>query len=347
VVVTPPYSAIEGLAWRPDGNELLYSAYEIGTAYVVRGVTLAGRRRVAVAGPGVLTVQDVSRSGQVLLTRDDVPFRMMLRGPGASAEADLSWLDLSLAPKLSRDGSLLAFTNGGTDAGPNYDVMLRTTAAGQVARLGEGEAAAFSPDGKWLLAFVPSASPKLVLYPARTGTERPIPIGPFESIGSADWFPDGRSILFCGNRATEASRCWAQPLAGGTARAVTPPGTSAGFVSPDGKDVVAFGPSLGHRRYPAEGGSGTGSAVPGLSFTDAVVRWSPDGRALIVAGASSGTMDRVDLATGRREPVATLGTERPGGRWRPIFYAMADDPHVYAYVAAKYLSEIFTVDGVH
>jgi hypothetical protein len=25
---------------------------------------------------------------------------------------------------------------------------------------------------------------------------------------------------------------------------------------------------------------------------------------------------------------------------------MADDPHVYAYVAAAYLSEIFTVDGV-
>jgi eukaryotic-like serine/threonine-protein kinase len=344
--VTPGYPAIEGLAWRPASDELLFSAYDSSSAYVVRGLTLGGHLRVAVAGAGVLTTQDVSRSGQVLLTRDDVPFRLMLHAPGASRELDVSWLDLSLAPKLARDGSLLAFSNGGVDAGPNYDVMLRHTAGGQVARLGEGEAAAFSPDGKWLLAFVLSTPPRLVLYPTRTGTERPIPIGPFESIGSADWFPDGRSILFCGNRVGEASRCYVQPLAGGTARAVTAAGTSAGFVSPNGEEVVAFGPSLGHRRYPAAGGSGAGREIPGLSFSDQVVRWSTDGRALIVGRATSGTMDRVDLATGRREPVVTLGTEPPGGRWRIIFFAMGDDPHVYAYVAAAYLSEIFTVDGV-
>src|SRR5437867_1385970 len=102
---------------------------------------------------------------------------------------------------------------------------------GEVARLGEGESAAFSPDGKWLLAFVPSTPPRIVLYPTRTGAERRITIDPFESIGSADWFPDGKSILFCGNRVGEASRCYVQPLEGGGARAVTPAGTGAGFVS--------------------------------------------------------------------------------------------------------------------
>jgi eukaryotic-like serine/threonine-protein kinase len=344
--VSPGYQAIEGLAWRPGGEELLFSAVDSGSGYVVRGLSLGGRVRVAVAGAGVLTTQDVSASGQVLVTRDDVPFRLLLRAPRAARDVDASWLDVSLAPKLSRDGSLMAFTNGGVDAGNNYGVMLRNTAGGQVARLGEGEAAAFSPDGKWLLAFVPSTQPRLVLYPTRTGTERPIPIGPFESIGSADWFPDGKSILFCGNRAGEASRCWAQPLEGGTARAVTPAGTSAGFVSPKGDEVVAFGPSLGHRRYPAAGDGGTGREIAGLSFSDQVVRWSPDGRALIVGRPTSVTMDRFDLATGRREPLVTLGTQPAGGRWRLTFFAMADDPDVYAYVAAAYLSEIFTVDGV-
>ena len=57
-------------------------------------------------------------------------------------------------------------------------------------------------------------------------------------------------------------------------------------------------------------------------------------------------MDRVDLATGRREPLVTLGNESPGPRSRPIFFTMADDPRVYAYVAATYLSQVFTVDGV-
>jgi len=44
--------------------------------------------------------------------------------------------------------------------------------------------------------------------------------------------------------------------------------------------------------------------------------------------------------------LVTLGTEQPGGRWRLTFFALADDPRVYAYVAATYLSEIFTVDHV-
>ena len=83
-------------------------------------------------------------SGQLLLTRDDLPYRLFLRGPGATRDRDVSWLDTSLAPKLSHDGSLLAFTNGGTDASTNYDVMLQKTDGGQVARLGEGESAAFS-----------------------------------------------------------------------------------------------------------------------------------------------------------------------------------------------------------
>jgi hypothetical protein len=54
----------------------------------------------------------------------------------------------------------------------------------------------------------------------------------------------------------------------------------------------------------------------------------------------------VDLATGRREPLVTLGTELPGPRSRPVFFAVADDPHVYAYVAAIYVSQIYTVEGV-
>jgi Tol biopolymer transport system component len=337
------YPSIEGLAWRPRSDELLFSAYD-SSGYVVRALSLGGRVRVALTGAGNLTAQDVSPTGQVLLTRDDAPYRLMLHGPGASREIDVSWLDASLAPKLSHDGSLLAFTDAGADASASYDVMLRKTGGGQVARLGEGESAAFSPDGKWLLAFVPSTPPRLVLYPTGAGAERRITIDPFESIGSADWFPDARSILFCGNRTGEASRCYVQPLAGGGARPVTPEGTGAGFVSPDGREVVAFGQSLGFRRYPVAGGEGR--AIPGLSPNDVVVRWAPDGRSLVVGSATSRTLDRLDLATGRREALVALGNEFPGGRWRPVFFGMADDPHVYVYVAAAYLSEIFTVDGV-
>jgi eukaryotic-like serine/threonine-protein kinase len=341
--VTPNFGAIEGLAWGPRGEEVLFSAAG-RSGLIVFAISTGGRLRVALSGAGNLTTQDVSTGGQLLLTRDDAPYRLMLHGPGAGRELDVSWLDTSFRPLLTHDGSLLAFANGGMDAGPNYAVMLQKTDGGQVARLGEGSPAAFSPDGKWLLAFVPSTPPRVVLYPTGTGAERQVDVGPFESIGAADWFPDGQSILVCGNRAREASRCYVLPLAGGEARAVTPAGTGAGFVSPDGQEVVAFGQALGHRRYPVAGGSPR--EIGGLSFNDQVFRWSPDGKALLVGRINSLTADRVDLATGRRTPFLNLEGVRQSGFTSIIYVAIADDPRVYAYVAAPYLSSLFTVDGV-
>src|SRR5690242_20330510 len=287
VAATRDFTSLEGVAWMPRGDEILFSAYD-STGYVARALSTTGKLRVALTGAGNLTVQDVSRNGRVLLTRDDAPYRLMLRGPGAPRELDVSWLDASLGPKLSRDGSLLAFSDGGADASGNYEVMLRKTSGGEVARLGEGQPAGFSPDGKWVLAFVPSTPPRIVLYPTRAGTERPIATDHFESIGSADWFPDGRAILFCGNRAGEASRCYVQPPAGGAPRAVTPAGTAGGVVSPDGQDVVAFSALLGYRRYPVAGGADR--AIAGLSSNDQIVRWSADGKALIVGGPMSPTV---------------------------------------------------------
>ncbi|HET8833923.1 MAG TPA: protein kinase, partial [Gemmatimonadales bacterium] len=261
--VTRDYPAIEGVAWRPGSREVLFGAYD-NSGYVIRALGLNGRLRVAVTGTGNITPQDVAPSGRVLLTRDDAGYRLMLRGPGAPRELDVSWLDASLGPTLSRDGSYLAFADAGADAGVNYEVMLRQTGGTEVAKLGEGEPAGFSPDGKWLLALVPSTPPRIVLYPTRAGPEHAVAIDRFESIGSASWFPDGRSILFCGNRIGEASRCYVQSVAGGAARAVTPPGTSAGFVSPDGQTVAAFSAVLGHHLYPVAGGSDR--VIPGLSF---------------------------------------------------------------------------------
>ena len=76
-----------------------------------------GRTRAALAGPGNLTTQDVSPTGQLLITRDDAPYRMWLRAPNATHDVDASWLDGTFAPLLSRDGSLLAYNNGGMGGG--------------------------------------------------------------------------------------------------------------------------------------------------------------------------------------------------------------------------------------
>jgi hypothetical protein len=125
---------------------------------------------------------------------------------------------------------------------------------------------------------------------------------------------------------------------------VTPAGTGSGSVSPDGQDIVAFGPALGHRRYALAGG--TGREISGLSFNDHVIRWSPDGRALYVGRGTSFTADRVDLATGHREPFLTLAAGGRAGFPTIMATTIANDSRIYAYATAEYLSQLFTVDGV-
>jgi Tol biopolymer transport system component len=342
-VITPEFSSVEGLAWRREAGELQFSASRNNLQMAAFAVTTGGRLRTLLSGPGNLTTQDISAAGQLLLTRDNQPYRLMLRTRADSVERDVSWLDVSFGSRLSPDGSLLAFTDAGPDAGQYYDVMLRRTDGGKAARLGEGSAAAFSPDGKWLVGLVFSTPPRVVLYPTGSGAERRVDIGTFESIGWADWFPDGRAILICGNRPHEASRCFRQLLTGGAAQPVTPAGTTRGLVSRDGREVLAFGQSLGHRRYPIAGGDGT--VIPGLAPDENVYRWSVDGQAVLAGGVNSQTVERVDIRTGRRQPYLRFGASSAGATGGTYWLSLADDPGTYAYVTTPLVSELFTADG--
>ena len=67
--------------------------------------------------------------------------------------------------------------------------------------------------------------------------------------------------------------------------------------------------------------------------------------------SSSGARPRAPwtVSTSRRAAgsrSSPSGPSPPVAGARPVFFTMADDPRVYAYVAATYLSQIFTVDGV-
>ena len=52
------------------------------------------------------------------------------------------------------------------------------------------------------------------------------------------------------------------------------------------------------------------------------------------------------MATGRRVPLLDLRPAQAIGLARLGFVTLADDPRIYAFVATRYSSELFTVDGV-
>jgi predicted Ser/Thr protein kinase len=338
------YEGEEGLSWSRAGDEILFTAWPAASALTLFGVDLSGNLRVALGSAGGLTMHDVSRAGRWLVTHDESRDSISVLAPGASVERDLSWLDGSGFPFLSRDGRMLLFSDWSANVGPNYDVCLRRTEGGPVVRLGAGTASGLSPDGKWALAIV-FTPPQLVIYPTGPGETRRLPRGNLESYQSADWFPDGMSVLVAGNEAGKASRCYAQDVSDGPPRPVTPEATANCTVSPDGLQILYSRP--GGSYFIQRPSSETAQTVPALTADDQVIRWSADGHALYVLRPANVPfrIERLDLASGRRVLLHEVAPADRTGVLSSWGAALTDDTNTYAYSYVRMTSRLFVVEG--
>lgn len=86
--------------------------------------------------------------------------------------------------------------------------------------------------------------------------------------------------------------------------------------------------------------------MTGLDLNDQVVRWSRDGRSLLVARLGSVTrLERFDIASGRREFIRLLAPPDMTGALRTANVAVADDVNVYAHSVDRQLSTLFLIQG--
>ena len=270
---------------------------------------------------------------------------MQVLAPGQARERDLSWLDLSDPVALTADGRTLLFMEESGSVGVNYAVCLRQTDGSPVVRLGEGAANDLSRDGKWALAAVPTTPPQLVMYPTGAGEARKLERGGLLSYESAQFFPDGKRVLACGPEAGKGVRCYVQEIAGGTPRPVTPEGTSQGFVSPDGRLILVKVSGGALVLHPVEGGEPR--PVAGATPEDSAIRWSADGRSVLLfrSGEVPARVERLEVATGRREPVRTIGPAELTGVLSVGPFAFSSDETSYAYACRRMASHLFLVEG--
>ena len=348
---SPLHWAVEGLAWRPDGGEVYYSgafaangSYSSLTAYALDH---HGRERHVLASAGGITVQDIGRSGQWLITQDDDRYLTFARGAGDAEAKDMGWLDLSDEPVLSSDGRVLAFADEGITGGVNYTVLLRKMDGSPPVRLGPGEPLAFSRDGNWILSLISTTPPRLLLYPTGAGTPRELHPGLFESIDyeSGGILPDGQRYFFCGNPPRAPPQCFVAATAGGTAVAVTPGGTIQARLSSDGNEVAA---EVGDSFDVFDVAGGPGRALRGLTPGDHLTRWSPDNTEVWVYRDDPLVLhvDRVVVASGKRSRLIDI-TPPAGAELRHSYEVrLNDDANIHAYTQSRYSSSLFTVDGV-
>jgi Tol biopolymer transport system component/tRNA A-37 threonylcarbamoyl transferase component Bud32 len=344
-VLAQGYDALEGLAWTPNGKDVLYSGSFEGEYRQVHSVDRRGRGRLLLPSPGNLTILDVTPDGRWLVTSDTEQDRIFARVAGARADADLSWLDRSQTPQLLADGKRVVFTSAGIDAGNNYSTMLRGTDGSPALRLGEGGLADVSGNGRSALSLIFSP-PQVMLYPTGPGEPRRVDKGEFQAFSYARFFPDGERLLVCGNEPGKAPRCYLKPVGDAPFRPLTPEGTDNGFVSPDGRVVVAHLTGGTWQIYPVEGGEPR--SIPSLGEHDEVLGWSSDGRAVQVRQVREipARIEQIDLATGRRLLLVEIAPPDRAGVLSITRLSLGRDPRAYAYQIRLYVSELFVVEGM-
>jgi serine/threonine protein kinase len=343
VARSPVYWAVEGLAWRDEGSRVLFSGTSSSYAALsVYSMNSRGKTERAVSSAGGLTLQDVARNGRWLVTNDDQPYRLFSGTAGASNERELGWLDVSVEPVFSPDGSQIAFSDEGLTGGINYSVLLRKTDGSPAARIGEGEPIAFSRDGKSVMAIVQTDPPRLMLYPTGAGEARRLDSGQFKAFNTGNLTNDNRFFV-CGSLAQQRERCWTGAIAGGGLKPVTPEPTIQAIISTDAAMIAAQVADS----FALYFGNGTLSRpARGFAPADKLIRWSPDGHEVWVWNSNGGgiRVDRVDPISGRRSSLLTITPRDVIGTRNFQDVTVADDGRRYAFIQVRYMSNLFTVE---
>ncbi|MEO8191254.1 MAG: protein kinase [Acidobacteriota bacterium] len=339
----------QGLAWSTSGEEIWFTATQAGSARSLFAVTLSGHRRLVARTPSGMILQDIARDGRVLFIQSNERLGFLGLVEGEGKERDLSGLEWSYGPRLSDDARMSVFTEQGDAGGPGYSVYLRRLDGSAPVRLGEGQALAISPDGKWILTFLlRSTPPSIVLLPTGAGEPRTFPRDSIDhSSNFGAFLPDGRSILFNGNQPGRPARVFVQDLQGGAARPVSAEGVTARLLSPDGKSLVIGTQETGFSVTPLEGGPGR--PIPGLLAADRPLRWTPDGRFLFVGSSPRefpARVFRIETATGRRDLWREITPADPAGLTLFQPSAISADGKTILVIFSRALAGLYVAEGL-
>ena len=345
-ILSSGWDSIQGLAWSPNGEEIWFTATRTGGDRSLYAVDRSGKVRILARVPGELTLLDVGKEGNVLLTRGIDRAGIVGLAPGETKERDLSWLDWSTPGDLSADGKVVLFSEAGEGGGPKYAVYLRNTDGSPAVRLGEGTGGALSPDGKWAIARPNSSPSPLILLPTGVGEAKTLSQDSLNHI-RVRWLADGKRLVFTGNEAGHGVRLFVQSVEEGKPRAFSPEGVNPTFVpSPKGDVVAGVGSDHKIYTYPINGGEP--HAIPGALPNEAPTGWSADGRTLFVFayGELPAHVVEIDVSTGQRKPWKELDPADAAGIDTISGILMTADAKGYVYGYIRTLCDLYLVEGL-
>ena len=262
--LTSDNSVINGLAWTPDGREIIYSSNRAGARHIWKVPASGGTPELVPAGEENPTNPAVARQGRLLAytsTRSDTNIWRIeaqgAKGAGGGTHAKLiSSTRSDDSPQYAPDGTKIVFSSSRTgnlevwtcDADGSNPVRLTSFGGPHVGT------PRWSPDGRQI-ALDSNAEGQRDVYVVGLDGASPRRLT-FEPSTDArpSWSKDGRFVYFGSDRSGEW-QVWKAPAEGGPAAQVTKQGGREAFESPDGRHVYYAKENVpGMWRVPAEGG---------------------------------------------------------------------------------------------
>jgi dipeptidyl aminopeptidase/acylaminoacyl peptidase len=349
-VLSREFMAVSGLSWSPSGDEIWFSAIPQDGGPGLYSVPRSGKERVLLRLPQSFAIHDSSGAGRLLISQENDKIILLGKYVGEPRERDLSWLDVSVSPNLSRDGKTLLFEEESPSL-KSYETCLRGMDGSAVVRLAEGSAMALSPDGRWVVMQLVGGTYPLALVPTGTGERRILPQGDVH-VEHVTWLDEGR-IVMAGSKPGQPKRLYVQDVAQGEPRPISEENVEATttdriVAAPDGKTVAAVGPEHRIRLYPVDGG--VPRPLPIARAGEFPLVWSADGRWLYVRENPDSEpplrISRIELATGRRESWKELMPADRSGLSVIGHVALAPDGETYAYSYDQNFSQLFVAEGI-
>ena len=116
-------------------------------------------------------------------------------------------------------------------------------------------------------------------------------------------------------------------------------------MSPEARRIVTRKSGGDLLIFPVDGGEPR--VVPGATPDDNLLRWSADGRSVLVAPAAEvpSRIERLDVTTGKRELVRTIGPQDLSAVTGIYPIVLAADEKTHVYSCRRMISQLFLVEG--
>jgi WD40 repeat protein len=343
------WEALEGLAWSPSGKEIWFSAANSGEQYCIHAVTLSAKERLVYCGTTPTRIQDIAESGRALISSDSDRRSMAAMQHGSPESRDLSWLDGSIIPVLSPDGSQLLFSDVSAAAGNDYATYVRKTDGSPAVHLGDGGGGLDLNAKSALMVLVDDPDASIQIAPLAAGQIKKLNWSGFQP-SLANWFPDGVHILIGDDQPGHPAGLYLTDVNGSTPKLLSPT-EHVEFqqivLAPDGDSLLILRNGAWHSFSIQHN---TARPLHGLQPGEDLVGWSADSNHVFTRTIKSGEIEvsRLDIDSGKRETWQIWKPKNPAGvMFAATQIAITPDGHQMVFAFRALGGTLYRSDTLH